>query len=230
MLSSPGSRGGPTSRRPLADTPRAGWSESYSAGGKTNRRSAAGGGGGGAQQARATTTASAPDTEKGMVVLSWDPRVFLYKGLLTDEECDHIIAKADPRLYRSGVVDTEKARPPRREPISLSCLPCALIIALCPPLSPPCASPCALPCALTCTLRPAHVTRLPAPRTLPPPPARTPNPAPPAGRRQRHQRHPDVDRHVLRPRRGRRPQRQGRTCEASCCALVPGWWVGGRAW
>ncbi|MEW5298246.1 MAG: hypothetical protein WDW36_001391 [Sanguina aurantia] len=42
---------------------------------------------------------------KGPIVLSWDPRVFLYRGFLSDEECDHVQSKAKPRLYRSGVAD-----------------------------------------------------------------------------------------------------------------------------
>lgn len=44
------------------------------------------------------------EQERGLVVLSWEPRIFLYRGILTDQECDHMIEKAEPRLYRSGVV------------------------------------------------------------------------------------------------------------------------------
>ncbi|EFN51227.1 hypothetical protein CHLNCDRAFT_28161 [Chlorella variabilis] len=40
-------------------------------------------------------------------VLSWDPRIFLYQRLLTEEECDHMMTKAGPRLTRSGVVDVD---------------------------------------------------------------------------------------------------------------------------
>ncbi|KAI7835426.1 hypothetical protein COHA_010673 [Chlorella ohadii] len=43
-----------------------------------------------------------------MTVLSWSPRIFLFSRFLSDEECDHLVAKAGPRLTRSGVVDTEK--------------------------------------------------------------------------------------------------------------------------
>jgi len=37
--------------------------------------------------------------------LSWNPRAFLYKGFLTDEECDHLITLAKDRLERSMVAD-----------------------------------------------------------------------------------------------------------------------------
>eukprot|EP00854_Cymbomonas_tetramitiformis_P003046 gene3046-3871_t len=41
-----------------------------------------------------------------IIILSQDkPRAWLYRGLLTPEECDHIIDKAQPRMHRSGVVD-----------------------------------------------------------------------------------------------------------------------------
>ncbi len=45
---------------------------------------------------------------RGQEVLSWSPRVMLFRGLLTDAECDHLVARATPRLARSGVVDEEK--------------------------------------------------------------------------------------------------------------------------
>ncbi|PSC76370.1 Prolyl 4-hydroxylase subunit alpha-2 [Micractinium conductrix] len=50
-----------------------------------------------------------------MKVLSWDPRIILYEGLLSEEECDHLVNKAEPRLTRSGVVDTDN---PSNEGIS----------------------------------------------------------------------------------------------------------------
>ncbi|KXZ50174.1 hypothetical protein GPECTOR_17g810 [Gonium pectorale] len=40
-----------------------------------------------------------------MVVLSWHPRIFLYKGILTHEECDYLMNEATGRLERSGVSD-----------------------------------------------------------------------------------------------------------------------------
>ncbi|KAL6782723.1 PFH16 [Auxenochlorella protothecoides x Auxenochlorella symbiontica] len=42
-----------------------------------------------------------------MKVLSWSPRIFLLQNVLTDDECDHIIKAATPRLERSGVVEVE---------------------------------------------------------------------------------------------------------------------------
>ncbi|KAL6749839.1 hypothetical protein V8C86DRAFT_2832280 [Haematococcus lacustris] len=45
------------------------------------------------------------DSGTGMVVLSWSPKIFLYKGILTDDECDSLISSATPRLARSGVSD-----------------------------------------------------------------------------------------------------------------------------
>jgi hypothetical protein len=38
-----------------------------------------------------------------ITTLSWSPRVFLWKGFLTPEECNHIIQKALPLLTRSKV-------------------------------------------------------------------------------------------------------------------------------
>ena len=42
-------------------------------------------------------------------VLSNGPvtRAYVYRGLLTPEECDHIVGVSQTRLMRSGVVDTE---------------------------------------------------------------------------------------------------------------------------
>mmetsp|Transcript_23212 Transcript_23212/g.59286 ORF Transcript_23212/g.59286 Transcript_23212/m.59286 type:complete len:349 (-) Transcript_23212:555-1601(-) len=42
-----------------------------------------------------------------MKVLDADARIFLIEGLLSDEECDHIIKISEPMLSRSGVVETE---------------------------------------------------------------------------------------------------------------------------
>ncbi|CAI5471449.1 unnamed protein product [Closterium sp. Yama58-4] len=36
---------------------------------------------------------------------SWRPRAYLFKRFLSEEECDHIVAQATPRLQRSSVVD-----------------------------------------------------------------------------------------------------------------------------
>lgn len=42
-----------------------------------------------------------------MVTLHEEARIFLFEHFLTDEECDHIISLAKPRMARSGVVDTK---------------------------------------------------------------------------------------------------------------------------
>ncbi|CAN6911095.1 unnamed protein product [Brassica oleracea] len=42
--------------------------------------------------------------------LSWTPRVFLYKGLLTDEECDHFINLAKGKLEKSMVADNDSGK------------------------------------------------------------------------------------------------------------------------
>ncbi|KAG2482094.1 hypothetical protein HYH03_018950 [Edaphochlamys debaryana] len=50
---------------------------------------------------------SSDDPGTRMVVLSWEPRIFLYKGILTHAECDALIEAARGRLERSGVSDSE---------------------------------------------------------------------------------------------------------------------------
>lgn len=40
-----------------------------------------------------------------MEQLSWAPRAFLFRGLLTDEECDHLISLAKDHMEASTVVD-----------------------------------------------------------------------------------------------------------------------------
>lgn len=48
-----------------------------------------------------------PPLRGNLRVLSWDPRIFVLEGVLSDQECDHLIALATPRLERSGVVEVE---------------------------------------------------------------------------------------------------------------------------
>ncbi|KAL3132857.1 hypothetical protein ABBQ38_006782 [Trebouxia sp. C0009 RCD-2024] len=51
------------------------------------------------------------DKWRGEVVeLSWEPRAFLFKKFMTDEECDSIIAKAKPSMTKSSVVDNETGK------------------------------------------------------------------------------------------------------------------------
>ncbi|CAI5529814.1 unnamed protein product [Closterium sp. Naga37s-1] len=68
----------------------------------------------GVDLSRVTATATATNSSVAGVDLSrvvllspWAPRAFLYKQFLSDAECDHIIARATPRLERSGVVNND---------------------------------------------------------------------------------------------------------------------------
>lgn len=45
------------------------------------------------------------DSKKIIQLSAWHPRAYLYKNFLSDEECDHLIQKATPRLERSEVTD-----------------------------------------------------------------------------------------------------------------------------
>ena len=45
-----------------------------------------------------------------MEVVSWSPRVFLYKNFLTDEECDYIIAKGKEKVTRSLVASKDDTK------------------------------------------------------------------------------------------------------------------------
>ncbi|XP_014512275.1 probable prolyl 4-hydroxylase 6 [Vigna radiata var. radiata] len=42
--------------------------------------------------------------------LSWNPRAFLYKGFLKEEECDHLISLAKDKLEKSMVADNESGK------------------------------------------------------------------------------------------------------------------------
>uniref|UniRef100_A0A7N0V1B9 procollagen-proline 4-dioxygenase n=1 Tax=Kalanchoe fedtschenkoi TaxID=63787 RepID=A0A7N0V1B9_KALFE len=42
--------------------------------------------------------------------LSWHPRAFVYRGFLSDEECDHLIALARDKLEKSMVADNESGK------------------------------------------------------------------------------------------------------------------------
>lgn len=45
-----------------------------------------------------------------VIELSWTPRAFLYKGFLSDAECQHFIDKAKPGMTKSTVVDNETGK------------------------------------------------------------------------------------------------------------------------
>ncbi|KAK3413329.1 hypothetical protein EUGRSUZ_I01897 [Eucalyptus grandis] len=42
--------------------------------------------------------------------LSWNPRAFIYKGFLSDDECDHLIKLAREKLEKSMVADNESGK------------------------------------------------------------------------------------------------------------------------
>eukprot|EP00879_Flechtneria_rotunda_P029787 GHRR01032236.1.p1 GENE.GHRR01032236.1~~GHRR01032236.1.p1 ORF type:complete len:160 (+),score=59.33 GHRR01032236.1:431-910(+) len=46
----------------------------------------------------------------GLQAVSWDPRIFHYRRLLSEEECDYIRTAAMPKLTRSGVSDSLTGR------------------------------------------------------------------------------------------------------------------------
>jgi len=43
--------------------------------------------------------------------ISWKPRAWVVRDLLTEEECDHLVHMSEHRLQRSGVVDVENGGP-----------------------------------------------------------------------------------------------------------------------
>jgi prolyl 4-hydroxylase len=55
----------------------------------------------------ARTTVLAADREVGVVMSMFNPRVIVFSGLLSDDECDEIIALARVRLARSETVQTQ---------------------------------------------------------------------------------------------------------------------------
>lgn len=50
------------------------------------------------------------DMSKVVQLSAWKPRAYLYKGFLSEEECDHIIQKARPRLIRSAVANNDNGK------------------------------------------------------------------------------------------------------------------------
>ncbi|XP_020577345.1 probable prolyl 4-hydroxylase 6 [Phalaenopsis equestris] len=45
-----------------------------------------------------------------VIQLSWNPRAFLYKGFLSDEECEHLIVLAKDKLEKSMVADNDSGK------------------------------------------------------------------------------------------------------------------------
>ncbi|KAI8533812.1 hypothetical protein RHMOL_Rhmol10G0038400 [Rhododendron molle] len=60
---------------------------------------------------RLTTGVSfAPFDPTRVTQISWRPRAFIYKGFLTDEECDHLIHLAKDKLEKSMVADNNSGK------------------------------------------------------------------------------------------------------------------------
>ncbi|CAK9170020.1 unnamed protein product [Ilex paraguariensis] len=58
-----------------------------------------------------TTGASAASFDPTRVTqLSWHPMAFLYRGFLTDKECDHLVTLAKDKLEKSMVADNESGK------------------------------------------------------------------------------------------------------------------------
>ncbi|KAL5218732.1 hypothetical protein ABZP36_019416 [Zizania latifolia] len=54
--------------------------------------------------------AAPPFNASGVTVISWKPRIFLYKGFLSDDECDHLVKLGKEKLKRSMVADNESGK------------------------------------------------------------------------------------------------------------------------
>lgn len=57
-----------------------------------------------------TGVSSAPFDPTRVTQISWSPRAFIYKGFLTDEECDHLIHLAKDKLQKSMVADNDSGK------------------------------------------------------------------------------------------------------------------------
>ncbi|XP_058186352.1 probable prolyl 4-hydroxylase 7 [Rhododendron vialii] len=57
-----------------------------------------------------TGVSSAPFDPTRVTQISWRPRAFIYKGFLTDEECDHLIYLAKDKLEKSMVADNNSGK------------------------------------------------------------------------------------------------------------------------
>jgi len=66
-----------------------------------------GGGGVARDDASASSGASFFSASNVTTLSASSPRAYVYRGFLTDAECDHFIARASPKLAKSNVVDTD---------------------------------------------------------------------------------------------------------------------------
>jgi len=57
------------------------------------------------KQQQSYVPGNATTKERGLEILSWSPRIFLYRNFLSEAECDNLISLATPRLARSGVIE-----------------------------------------------------------------------------------------------------------------------------
>ncbi|KAF0912693.1 hypothetical protein E2562_018944 [Oryza meyeriana var. granulata] len=54
--------------------------------------------------------AAPPFNASSVTVVSWKPRIFLYKGFLSDDECGHLVKLGKEKLKRSMVADNESGK------------------------------------------------------------------------------------------------------------------------
>ncbi|XP_006650749.1 probable prolyl 4-hydroxylase 4 [Oryza brachyantha] len=54
--------------------------------------------------------AAPPFNSSNVTVVSWKPRIFLYKGFLSDDECDHLVKLGKEKMKRSMVADNESGK------------------------------------------------------------------------------------------------------------------------
>ena len=53
-----------------------------------------------------------PETSKQWIEqIATAPRAYVWHGFMSPEECDHVIAAAEPLMERSGVVDSKTGAP-----------------------------------------------------------------------------------------------------------------------
>ena len=45
-----------------------------------------------------------------IIQLSWEPRAYLLKGFMADDECEHLIKLASPGMRKSSVADNETGK------------------------------------------------------------------------------------------------------------------------
>ncbi|KAL2528776.1 putative prolyl 4-hydroxylase 7 [Forsythia ovata] len=57
-----------------------------------------------------TGTSSIPLDPTRVTQISWRPRAFIYRGFLTDKECDHLITLAKDKLEKSMVADNDSGK------------------------------------------------------------------------------------------------------------------------